>query len=339
LAVDIETRGGHTACICLASSERRAISIPLMCVENPYGYFSPQQEVVVHRLLRSILTSNSFEIVGQNYSYDMQYLRDLLLITPKIDRDTMVMQHLAWPGVPASLAYIASIYNRYYRYWKDDGKDWVEGIPEEQLWEYNCVDGVHTLEASYHLERVLRQLNLHHFIEEEMDVLRLQFEMMTFGVAIDRRARDEMANDLQLELDEMEDYFEAVLNPAILPELQGKNKSKNMWYSSPAQLGRLFYDILGIKEKINRDTGSRKVDDDALQQMKVEEPLLRPLLNKLQDYRSTGIFYNNVTSALEPDGRMRTQYTQMPNTFRWASRKNVYGRGMNTQNIPKGQED
>jgi hypothetical protein len=73
--------------------------------------------------------------------------------------------------------------------------------------------------------------------------------------------------------------------------------------------------------------------------MKVDEPLLRPLLNKLQDYRTTGIFYNGVTSALEPDGRIKTQFTQMPNTFRWSSRKNVYGRGMNLQTVPKGQED
>jgi DNA polymerase I-like protein with 3'-5' exonuclease and polymerase domains len=269
----------------------------------------------------------------------MQYLRDLLLISPRVTLDTMVLQHLAWPGVPASLAYIASIYAGYYSYWKDEGKDWIEGIPEEQLWRYNCVDGVYTWECSYHLEHILRKLNLYHFVEEEMDVLRLQYEMMTFGVAIDRKARDEMANELQVELDDMEDYFEAVLNPTVIPLLQGKTKSKSAWYGSPAQLGRLFYDVLGLPEKFSRDTGARKADDDALQLLKVDEPLLRPLLNRLQDYRSTGIFYNNVTSALEPDGRMRTQYTQMPNTFRWASKKNVYGRGANLQNIPKGQED
>lgn len=340
LAVDIETRGGHTACICFASSSTRAISIPLMCVENPTGYFTAQQEVTLHRILRTVLAYNSgFEIVGQNYSYDMQYLRNLLLISPRIDLDTMVLQHLSWPGQPASLAYIASMYSRYYSYWKDEGKDWVEGIPEDNLWKYNCLDGVYTWECSYHLEKVLKQLNLSHFIAEEMDVLRLQYEMMTFGVAIDRQARDEMANDLQQELENFEDYFEGVLNPAIIPELQGKTKSKSAWYSSPAQLGRLFYDVLGLPEKFNRDTGARKADDDALQQLKIDEPILRPLLNKLQDYRSTGIFYNNVTSALEPDGRMATQYTQMPNTFRWSSKKNVFGRGMNLQNVPKGQED
>jgi DNA polymerase I-like protein with 3'-5' exonuclease and polymerase domains len=310
-----------------------------MCVENPNGYFTSQQEVALHRILRTVLTSDSFEIVGQNYSYDMQYLRDLLLISPRVDRDTMVMQHLAWPGVPASLAYIASIYNGHYSYWKYDGKDWIEGIAEEQLWHYNCMDGVHTWEASYHLEHVLKKLNLYHFLEEEMEVLRLQYEMMTYGVAIDKEARNEMAQDLQLELDNFEDYFDAVLNPAIIPLLQGKTKSKSAWYGSPAQLGRLFYDVLGLPEKFNRDTGARKADDDALQQLKIDEPILRPLLDRLQDYRSTGIFYNNVTSALEPDGRMRTQYTQMPNTFRWSSKKNVYGRGANLQNIPKGQED
>ena len=59
-----------------------------------------------------------------------------------------------------------------------------------------------------------------------MDVLRLQYEMMTFGVAIDRKARDEMANDLQLELDGMEDYFEGVLNPEVIPGYRKRQRAK-----------------------------------------------------------------------------------------------------------------
>jgi DNA polymerase I-like protein with 3'-5' exonuclease and polymerase domains len=311
-----------------------------MCVERPTGYFSPEEEYVLRGMLRKILTDPAIELVGQNYSYDMQYEAKYLLIDPRVDFDTLVMQHLAWPGTPASLAYIASFYNRYYRYWKDDGKDWDEDIPEEQYWTYNCVDGVNTLEASYHLEACLRGLKLYHLLDEQMEVTRLQYEMMMFGIAVNHKVRADMALKLMDEMHNYDEWFQDCISPEARVAIIGKNpKTASTWWSSPAQLGRLFYDELGIDEVKDRKTGARRVDDDALLIIKSREPLLTPLISKLQDYRSTGIFFNNVTSGLESDGRMRTQYTQMPNTFRWASKKNVWKRGMNMQNVPKGDED
>ena len=61
LAVDIETRAGHIACVGIAWNERDALCIPLMCVERPAGYWSEQEEAQIAFALYQI-TIRSFII-------------------------------------------------------------------------------------------------------------------------------------------------------------------------------------------------------------------------------------------------------------------------------------
>lgn len=352
-AVDLETRGGHLACLCLAISPERAICIPLMCVERPLGYFTTDEERIIHQMLRFILNNPAYEIVGQFFSYDMQYLSRFLMCQPRCYLDTFVGHHLCWPGVPGGLSFIASLYNRYYRYWKDEGKEWDIHLPQEQWWNYNCIDGVNTWEASYAIEKQIAHcprkraradgmletyyVDLRERMKEQMEVLHLQFEMMQDGIAIDKKLRGEMHFQVWNERSEMEIWFEKIMPDSVKAAIATKS-GKSPWYSSPKQLCSFFYDICGIPPKYNQDTGSPSMDDDALQRIKIKEPLFRPLCTQLQNYRSLGIFLNNfLTAPLDHDGRMRCQFTQLPNTFRWSSKENAFGRGTNLQNIPRGE--
>jgi len=246
-AVDVETRGGHLACICLAISSRRAICIPFMCVERPAGYFSVDDERIVHQVLRLILTNPNYEIVGQFFGYDMQYIRQFLFCEPRCYLDTFVGHHLCWPGVPGGLAFIASLYNRYYRYWKEEGKEWDIHLPQEQWWQYNCIDGVNTWEASYAIERLIRHcprtrvqdgivsryyVDLTERMREQMEVFNLQFEMMCDGIAIDKSIRLSMLFDVWNEMSEMEVDFERMTPEAVAAAIMTKT-GKSPWYSSP----------------------------------------------------------------------------------------------------------
>jgi len=351
-AVDIETRKNHLACLCLAISEHRAICIPFMCVEHPEGYFLPEQEHIVCQMLRFIFTNPDYEIVGQFFGYDMQYISKFLLCRPRCYFDTFVGHHLCWPGTPGGLAFLASIYNRYYRYWKDEGKEWDIHLPQEQWWRYNCIDGVNTWEASYRIEEQIRRcprkqaladgstqtifVDLTDRLREQMEVFHLQFEMMQFGIAIDKRARAEMLLEVWLEMCDMEVWFEAVMPSDIAQRIKTKT-GKSEWYSSQKQLCNFFYGELGIDPVTNRDTGAPRMDDDALQRIKVKLPVLRELCTKLQNYRSLSIFRGNfLTARLDRDGRMRCLFTQLPATFRWSSKENAFGGGTNLQTIPKG---
>ena len=93
LAVDIETRAGHIACVGIAWNERDALCIPLMCVERPAGYWSEQEEAQIAFALYQILTHPNCEVIGQNFSYDAQYFWRHLHFLPRLKRDTMLTQH------------------------------------------------------------------------------------------------------------------------------------------------------------------------------------------------------------------------------------------------------
>jgi DNA polymerase I-like protein with 3'-5' exonuclease and polymerase domains len=321
-----------------------------MCVERPAGYFTIDEERIVGQMLRFILTNPNYEIVGQFFGYDLQYIRQFLFCEPRCHLDTFVGHHLCWPGVPGGLYFIAGLYNRYYRYWKDEGKEWDIHLPQEQWWNYNCVDGVNTWEASYHIERLIKQcprkrvrdgiistyfVDLTERMKEQMEVFHLQVEMMNDGIAIDKRARMAMFYDVWLEMCDMEVKFERIMPERVAAEIMTKT-GKSPWYSSPKQLCNFFYHICSIPA-VHNDSGGERMDDDALQRIKILEPLFRDLCTDLQNYRSLGVFRNNfLTATLDPDGRMRCQFTQLPATFRWSSKENAFGRGTNLQNVPRG---
>ena len=120
-AVDIETRSGHMACIGLADTPLDAICIPLMEVSG--SYFSLDEEIHVLSLLRRLLTHPRFRLIGQNWLYDRQYFAKHLGLNLRPWRDTMVMQHVCWPGTPKGLDFICSLYNHFYCFWKHESKD------------------------------------------------------------------------------------------------------------------------------------------------------------------------------------------------------------------------
>jgi DNA polymerase I-like protein with 3'-5' exonuclease and polymerase domains len=159
--------------------------------------------------------------------------------------------------------------------------------------------------------------------------------MMNDGIAIDKRARMAMFYDVWLEMADMEVKFERIMPERVAAEIMTKT-GKSPWYSSPKQLCNFFYHICSIPA-VHNDSGGERMDDDALQRIKILEPLFRDLCTDLQNYRSLGVFRNNfLTAALDPDGRMRCQFTQLPATFRWSSKENAFGRGTNLQNVPRG---
>ena len=74
LAFDIETRVGHISDIGFAWSSTSAICIPLMSASKPEGYWTFEQEAQIIHLLLCIFSSPALRILGQNFSYDAQYI-------------------------------------------------------------------------------------------------------------------------------------------------------------------------------------------------------------------------------------------------------------------------
>ena len=329
LAVDLETRGPFIACAGLAWSPTEALCIPFL-TKTSESYWTVPEELEIRDLLKQLLTSK--EIIGQNFLYDTQFIQHEWWFTPNCVYDTMLMQHLCFPGLPKGLDFLASLYCEHYVYGKDEGKLWEEGMPEEQLWRYNCMDACATYEVQGALNKLINKEGLQDQWAERMHEFYLSLSMMNRGVRVNTKLRNSMYEELEAARSDREELL-----ASIIPMEEGRTP----WWRSPAQLADLFYERLGIRPVLNKKTGRPTTDNEALETIAEREPLVRPIVELIQDLRSIGVFYSNfITALLDPDGRIRCSYNPSgTETFRWNSAKNAFGRGTNLQNVPKGSED
>jgi DNA polymerase I-like protein with 3'-5' exonuclease and polymerase domains/uracil-DNA glycosylase len=328
LAVDIETRAGHIACIGLAWSKREALCIPLMCTERPDGYWPLEQESAIAYALFQLLTHPNVEVIGQNFLYDAQYFWRHLHFLPRVKRDTMLSQHVLFSNLPKGLDFLSSMYCESHLYWKDDGKDWDAKTGEDQLWHYNCEDCVRTFEVDDGQQAAITAMGLQPVQDFQQQLFWPVLDTMNRGLRVDTSRRSEFAMMLQSEIAAREEWLAFVLGESL-----------NI--KSPLQMQRLFYETLGQKPILNRKTGSVSCDDEALRKISEREPLLLPITRKIAELRSLGVFLSTFVNApLDLDGRMRCSFNIAgTETYRFSSSKNAFGSGLNLQNIPKGGGD
>jgi DNA polymerase I-like protein with 3'-5' exonuclease and polymerase domains/uracil-DNA glycosylase len=332
LDFDLETRAGHIACAGISWALDKALCIPLMCVEDREGYWLAEAESAIIYRLYLLLTHPNAKVRGQNLLYDAQYTYRHWHFVPNVIQDTMIAHHSVFCGLPKSLAFQASMYCDHYVYWKDDGKTWTKEMSEDQLWRYNCVDCVRTREVGEALDYTIGAYKL-----ESVDAFQQKFfwpvlQCMQRGVAVDKKVRAQFALELQDEMSEREAYFRRILGHQLNPR-------------SPKQMCELFYGDLKQKPNYGKPKPgmprSLTCDDKALHKIALEEPVLRPLIRAISEYRSLSVFLSTfVLAPLDIDGRMRTSYNICgTETFRFSSSENAFGSGTNLQNIPKGGED
>lgn len=328
LACDLETRAGHIACVGLAWSPTEAISIPLMCIERPSGYWELSEELTILDLLVRLLEHKNVRIIGQNFSYDAQYLWRWLKCLPRLALDTMVTHHVCFPGTDKDLATLSSLYCDRHVFWKDEGKEWEAKMDEDQLWRYNCVDAVRTFEVGEALVKVVKSLGLEDQCVFQHHIWWLALKTMIQGV---RRDAEE-ASRLAATLDAWEREREE-----LLQELLGHPLNVR----STPQMRALFYEDLGLPPVFDRKSGSLTLDDEALDKLAAKEPLIRPVVKAIRELRSVSVFRSTFVEAKpDRDGRFRCSYNVAgTETFRFSSSKNAFGSGLNLQNIPKGGSD
>lgn len=325
LSVDIETRGGHIACIGLAWTTREAICIPLMCVEDREGYWNETAEATILWRLQQILTHPWVAVIGQNFLYDAQYFAKHYGYVPRVVWDTMLMHHVMFPGTPKGLDYLSSMYCEFHQYWKDEGKEWDTSIPEEQYWTYNCKDAVITLEVAEAENGAIPSVGVAEAARKQMRLFEPVLHMMLRGARIDLKERAKFSQELGVELAERELWLRDVLGHPLNVR-------------SPKQMQSLFYDDFRQTVIKNRKTKAPTLNDDALDKIWFREPLLRPLLRRVREIRSLGVFKSTfVDATLDSDQRMRCSFNIAgTETYRFSSSENAFGSGTNLQNIPKG---
>ena len=334
-SVDIETRAGHVACLGIAWSKLDAICIPFMCIERKDGYWTLEEEIQIVWLLRKLLTHKNVEVVGQNFSYDMQYILRHFLFEPRLSRDTMIAQHTMFSNMKKSLDHLSSMYCAYHTYWKDEGKEWdPRKHDEDSYWGYNCKDAVITYEVDEAETVTIGTLAANGW-KKLPDIQEFQQKLfwpvlntMNRGIRADTKTRSRFAAELFEEIAKREQWLMDALGQTV-----------NI--KSPLQMKELFYGSLGQKPVISRKTGNPTCDDEALRKIAEREPLLRPVVKKIAELRSLGVFLSTFVNApLDIDGRLRCSFNIAgTETYRFASSQNAFGSGLNMQNIPSGGGD
>jgi DNA polymerase I-like protein with 3'-5' exonuclease and polymerase domains/uracil-DNA glycosylase len=331
ISCDIETRGGHIACVGISLDKLRAICVPFMCVERPEGYWSEDEEFAIIQGFQRILCHANARVIGQNFIYDTQYFIRHWGFAPAFDRDTMLGHHSVFALLPKGLDYLSSMYCEEYVYWKDDGKTWDRNTGEEQLWVYNCTDCVRTKECDEVINANVDKLGLRPQYQFQQRMFWPVLQAMVRGVRVDLKRRSAFALELSDEIAKREQWFIDILGHQLNPQ-------------SPKQMQQLFYGDLQQKVIFSRKKGKRDaptLDDEALQRLKAREPLLRPLIDRITEHRSLRVFFSTFVGApLDSDQRIRCSYNIAgTKTYRLSSSANAFDSGMNLMNIPEGGQE
>lgn len=354
IATDVETALYHIDCIGLAVSPAHSMCIPFVH-DGGAPYWSERDEQDVMIALRAVLTHPNARVCGHALSYDAQHMARWWGFIPTVTDDSMVAQHLCFPGgepfdplgerqrkaivsIRKGLDFCASMYTDFYRYWKDDVKHTGE-LPVEwdKRWIYNCDDVLYSYEIMDRLDALLDSFALREPYTFTMQRWHAVLRMTMRGWLIDQGGK----RDAALRIAEAQQALRDELDGLIKPELRPRTKSKKPWYDSPQQTAILLYDILGAVEVKNKE-GRRTTDSDtALPKLSKQGGVVGQIAETLLRYRElAGLRNNFIDMPIDVDGRARSGFDVAgPETLRLASRKNAFGTGGNLQNLKQSKED
>lgn len=354
-----DTEGyGRVDCIGFAADRHRAICIPFTHpgVEGSDCHqWSFDEELAITEFVCQQLRSR--RMVFHNAIWDCQVTALRWGTVPRLFGDTQAGQHVAFPGLlggridpvtgevdkqgsSLSLSFCASMYCDYYSFWKDDGRRFDPAEHDEaQLWRYNCMDCVYTQEVFEAQQRTIDALGLRTQYEETMRLYAPILRMMFRGIRYDRaearrqaqwfghsgRGKDAPARSGKLR--EVADWIDVAVGCDFNPD-------------SSKQMKALFYEDLALPSLRHRKTGAPTLDDAALDTIARRNPLLRPLVSQIQNYRTLDTLRTEYTAKISDDGRLRSSFSPaFVETFRLSSGETALGEGGNIQNIKRPDDD
>ena len=152
IAFDIETFSHTITCIGIASSETKAVVVPLTEVS-----WTRSQQVRLIELIADVLDGPAPKI-GQHLDYDVQHLARIGIPVRNVWLDTAVAHSILHPEIPHDLAMLTSLYTLepYFKDMRED-KEAGESTYGAQHWRYNGLDCCVTWEVGMKLDWEMRQ--------------------------------------------------------------------------------------------------------------------------------------------------------------------------------------
>ena len=339
IVCDLETKQFRIHIVGLTQDGKTNIAIPFFHI-TANGFRPTYQPLAFRQIymhLHRLFHAPGMRFRGQNWMYDIQFITMFFFTTPVCDWDSMIGQHVAFPALRKALDYQASMYCKHYVYWKDDLKESTDNMDTTKACLYNCEDLWRTHEIIAAQEIMLPALGKLSQFHRRMRVFPVLVKMMNNGVLVNKQMKERQRTQLFHTALEISNWLEEVMPDRV----KDKRKGAKPWFSSNAQLAPILYDRLKLKPIINRKTGTRSTDKEALVALSERYPQWSGLLSAILLYRSVRVVAGNILSSkLEVDGRIRTSYSLAgPDTYRLSSSKNVWDGGGNLQNIMRDRED
>lgn len=339
IVCDLETKLQRIHIVGLTRDGKTNLAVPFFHI-TAGGFrptYSPLEFRQIYMHLHRLFHAPGMRFRGQNWLYDIQYITKFFFSVPVCDWDSMIGQHVAFPSLRKALDYQASMYCRHYVYWKDDLKESTDDFDTEKACLYNCEDLYRTHEIISVQEKMLPDLNKLTQFQRRMKLFPIVCRMMNDGVLVNKNLRDRQRVQLLSVAAEIHDFLEEVMPIRV----KSTKKDAKPWYSSNAQLAPILYDWMKMKPIVDRKTGTRRADKEALVELSDRYPQWSGLLSAILLLRSVRVVAGNILSAkLESDGRIRTSYSLAgTETYRLSSSKNVWDGGANLQNILRDRED
>lgn len=325
LAVDFETGRGQINTVGFAWSPSDAVAIgtlPERC--------GAEQFLELWKRIARVLESPAEKLM-QNGIYEVLYAARYGIRIRNFTHDTMVSQKFLWPEFDKGLDNVGRFYTRQ-PYWKDDGravategkkKDWGNVRDWARHFDYNCKDTTGTFEAALAQEADLSSRNqLDLFRNYVMKLQPCAEEMCIRGLPVDETVR-------KLAIKEAEERSTALRAQLSVPDLNPR---------SAKQKANLFK-AKGYKLPKKRVSGvfQETTDELALKKLRLKYPEDSDvrLLLEIMEHESALSKYLRVDC--DPlDGNVRyTLYIDSTETGRWSGGLDSWGRGFNSQTLPK----
>ena len=320
---DIEVVNEELSCMSFAETPTDAISIPLADIGK--DYLDPNQELSVIRKIGEKLANPNIKKIGQNYIFDLTFMYRKYRIIAKNYEDTMIAMGILFPDFPKGLDFITSIYTDE-PYYKDDGKKWFKyGGSIDRFWLYNAKDSIICREAWPKLEAELKRQGNWETYRRHVKLIEPLIYMQDRGFRMDvdglKKASAEALEKINEIYNELHECCGFPLN-----------------INSPKQVAEYFYTKLGHQPytKYNKRTRSSHVttDVDAMKRLArkgVKEAKLVLDIRKWSKLKNTYLDAN-----LDKDYRLRSAMNPIgTKNGRLSSSEDIFGVGMNVQNMPK----
>ncbi len=299
-----------------------AMSIPLF---DGKDYFTPEQETDIWLAIATILEDPRIQKRGQNIIFDTHFLLRKYGIKGRNFHDTMIAQRTLMPEFPMGLDFITSLWTDH-PYYKADGKENFGGANWHKLWAYNATDSLICQEAHPKQMEELSKLGSVSAYDRQRALIEPLTYMMERGLRVNINKFRARRTELDIEIKSLQEELDKVAGAPLNP-------------NSPKQLQEYFYGKMGHKPYKKRGKGTVTTDNLAMKRLARKGFQAAQLVLEIRKRRKLATTYLE-ESKLSADGRLRCSYNPVGTIFsRLSSSENIFGEGMNLQNLPHSIRD